>query len=138
MSYGLTVRQPWADLIMSGKRLIEVRSWMPAKIVLPFRLYIHAGLKIERAECRRLDISPSATGVILGCVDVVAFESPSIARWKALRSLHLEVGDRCYGDETWMWMLSHPRRFVNPIPYKGRLGLFEIDDNILEKGGILV
>jgi len=38
----LTLRQPWAGLVVLGKKTVENRSWRP-EFPLPFKLLIHAG-----------------------------------------------------------------------------------------------
>src|SRR6478672_6960340 len=38
--YALSVKQPWASLILSGRKTIEIRSWPTARRGL---VYIHAG-----------------------------------------------------------------------------------------------
>lgn len=40
---GLTIRQPWADLIAKGHKYIETRSWRAPKGVIGERVLIHAG-----------------------------------------------------------------------------------------------
>ena len=42
----LSIKQPWADLIMSGKKDIEIRTWEP-KFMIPRTILIHAGKKID-------------------------------------------------------------------------------------------
>ena len=49
----LSVSQPFADLIISGKKIIELRKWNTN-----FRgeFLIHAPLKIRSEDCKRLKI----------------------------------------------------------------------------------
>jgi hypothetical protein len=41
--FGLTLHQPWADLILLGEKTIENRSWQPARHLLGCYLALHAG-----------------------------------------------------------------------------------------------
>ena len=43
----LSIRQPWAWLIMNGYKSIETRSWPPQSDLIGEVIGIHAGLKIE-------------------------------------------------------------------------------------------
>ena len=56
--------QPFADLIISGKKTIELRKWNTN-----FRgeFLIHAPIKIRTDDCKRLKIKENLlTGVIIG------------------------------------------------------------------------
>ena len=45
----LTIRQPWASLIMSGQKDVENRSWLPPKGYRG-KVLVHAGLARNRAD----------------------------------------------------------------------------------------
>jgi hypothetical protein len=60
----LSVSQPFADLIISGKKTIELRNWNTK-----FRgeFLIHSPLKIRRDDSKRLKINKKfVTGAIIG------------------------------------------------------------------------
>jgi len=40
----------------------------------------------------------------------------------------VEVKTIAYAEGPWCWILSMPQRFDSPIPYRGRLGLFEVPE----------
>jgi len=119
----LSIRQPWADLIISGKRSLEIRKW-PTKY--RGKLLIHAPLKVEQDECERLSIPVGCTSAIIGVAELVDVKKLSELEWSKMRHLHLEAGSRCYRGETFAWFLKNPEKFAQPIPFKGRLGLFEV------------
>lgn len=120
----LSIRQPWAHLIVNGIKDVENRVWAPA-----YRgtLLIHGGLTVHRAAFSYLarwhgiDVDPSELqlGVILGAVDLVDCRKMRTSRWH-------RRGD--FG-----WYLENPRRLRTPIPYKGQLKLFEVPDRLLPK-----
>gem|GEM_PF-3309226 len=60
-------------------------------------------------------------GAIIGQVELVECRQNSPSIWA-------EAG-------AWHWMLANPRAFANPIPYKGKLGLFEVPDSLLINHG---
>ena len=126
----LSVRQPWAWSILCAGKDVENRTWPTS---FRGRLLIHASCSFDpygppaiaafrssRASGEILDIPPQLpTGVIVGSVEVVDCvqsddcESP----WRA---------------GPWCWLLRDPVAFARPIPYKGRLRLFEVPDEVLE------
>jgi len=105
---GLTVRQPWAELIVSGKKTVENQ---PRRTLHRGPLVIHAGLRLDEsgpAVRRALDF-----GAIIGVVDVVDCVDQSRSPW-AVRG-------------QWHWILANPRRLTRPVPYCGALGLWNVD-----------
>jgi ASCH domain-containing protein len=71
----LSVRQPWAELILRGHKTIEVRS---KRTNLRERVFIYAGLnRIEQAEEARMaaqfgiDVDGLPRGVLVGTVGIV-------------------------------------------------------------------
>lgn len=61
----LSLRQPFANLLASGRKSIEIRNWNTS-----FRgaFLVHAAKKIDVDSCRRLSIDPITlkTGAVLG------------------------------------------------------------------------
>ena len=41
------------------------------------------------------------------------------------------LGD--YSPHRWGWLLANPRRFAEPIPYRGAQGLFQVPDELVAK-----
>lgn len=120
----LSVSQPFAELIISGKKRIELRSWNTK-----FRgeFLIHAPMSIRTQDCRRLGITHSdlVRGAIVGkaeIYDVKVYESASqISEDRNMHHAKIKFDRRrMYG-----FVLKSPVRFRVPIPYKGMLGFFE-------------
>lgn len=95
----LSIRQPYAERILTGEKVEEYRSWCPA-----YRgpLLVHAS-KSKSEE--------GWDGLPLGClVGLVHFGE---AFWSE--------------DESYLiWDLRSPIRFAEPIPYKGAVGLMSV------------
>ena len=65
----LSVCQPFAELIVQGKKTIELRKWNTK-----FRgeFLVHAPQKIRLDDCKRLKIKPEMTvGAIIGKVELI-------------------------------------------------------------------
>jgi len=124
----LTVRQPWAQLILQGIKVIEVRSWVPD---YRGRILVHAGNKVEEEACERLRIPKEelVKGAILGSVAIVQVLEFTQDSWERLRPLTLEVGTlsgRLLG-----WTLGNPILLQQPLPWRGSLGLFDVPDEVI-------
>lgn len=120
----LSISQPFADLIISGKKTIELRKWNTS-----FRgeFLIHSPLKVRAEDCKRLKINKKfVTGAIIGkaeLYDVKKYNSSKEV--KADQKFHLaskNFHDRAYG-----FLLKNSKSFRIPIPWKGQLGFFEVD-----------
>jgi len=113
----LTLIQPWASLIMDGRKIVETRSW---NTKYRGALIIHAGSKVDRQACEFFGYDPKkiATSAGLGTVrliETVQFPSPWV------------VPDP-YGDFApgrFGWLLCDVRRWRSPSPMPGKLGLWE-------------
>ena len=61
----LSLKQPWAELVVSGKKMIELRSW---NTNYRGEFYIHASKNTNKKKCRELGLNPAdlVTGAIIG------------------------------------------------------------------------
>jgi hypothetical protein len=120
----LSVSQPFADLIISGKKIIELRNWNTN-----FRgeFLIHAPIKIRTEDCKRLKINEKlVTGAIIGKAELYEVKKyNSNKEIKADQKFHL--ASKNFHDRTYGFMLKNSKSLRIPIPYKGQLGFFEID-----------
>ncbi len=123
----LTIRQPWAELILQGRKQIELREWTTGHRGL---LVIHAGGNIEEDACHAYGFDPATMprGAVVGVVEIVAMITFSPESWRDLRPLHL-APDPAPG--RWKgWRLANPRRLPQPIPMPGMRGLYDLPEAI--------
>jgi hypothetical protein len=120
----LSVSQPFADLIVSGKKSIELRNWNTN-----FRgdFLIHAPLKIRVEDSKRLKINKKfTTGAIIGkaqLYDVKKYNS--IKEIKSDQKFHFST--KKFQNKTFGFMLKNVKPLRIPIPWKGQLGFFDVD-----------
>jgi len=115
----ISVRQPWAWLIIHEGKNVENRTWPTGK---RGPVYIHAGKKFDRAGylfLKEHDVKMPgifSPGGIIGIVDIVDCVQDCNSQWAE--------------SEMWHWVLANPRP-VKFIPCKGKLGFFrpEITDD---------
>lgn len=125
----LSVRQPWAELILRGRKTVELRTW---KVHYRGPLLIHAAAvrRPERVHQLGLDPDALAYGALLGVVTLVDVTPLDEAAYEALRDQHLR--DAPYpGPPLFAWHFRHPRPFARPIPWPGRQGLFSVPEDRL-------
>lgn len=139
----ITVRQPWAGLILHGGKDVENRS---RNIAGSYRgpLVVHSSLTLATLtaadgdpwtrlyDAVGLSTSDDACGVALGVVDLVGVHPYAdcdrrpfagfCSNWAGSGAMHLE--------------LAHPHAFAEPIPYRGRLGLWEFPDDLLRQADL--
>ena len=109
----LSIKEPWASLIVTGKKTIELRTW---------RTDYRGPILIHRS---------GKNGGIVGTaeiVDIIEFKSRD--HYNSLRDKHL-ASDEFYQAKTYGWILENARQ-VELIPCKGRLGLWESSVEIHE------
>jgi hypothetical protein len=119
----LSISQPFADLVIWGKKSIELRNWNTS-----FRgeFLIHAPIKIRTNDCKRLKIDKKLiTGAIVGkatLYDVKKYNSlREIEKDKKYHHAATDFHNKKYG-----FILKKAKLFRIPIPWKGQLGFFEV------------
>ena len=118
----LSVCQPFAELIVQGKKTIELRKWNTK-----FRgeFLVHAPQKIRLDECKRLKIQPEMTvGAIIGKVELIDVrEYENTAQIKIDSKKHLASNDE--SGNKYGFILQNPKQLRVPIPCNGQLNFFE-------------
>lgn len=120
----LSISQPFADLIISGKKTIELRKWNTN-----FRgeFFIHAPIKIRVKDCKRLKITKKLdTGVIIGkaeLYDVKKYNSSKEVKMD--QKFHL--ASKNFQDKTFGFKIKNAKSLRIPIPWKGQLGFFDVE-----------
>jgi ASCH domain len=100
----LSIKQPWANLIASGKKTIETRLW-DTKYRGPLLIVSSRTPRIEPAGFAL------AVGELVDCRRMTKCD---------------EVAAQCeIYPNAFAWVLASVRR-ITPFPVKGRLGLYEV------------
>jgi activating signal cointegrator 1 len=132
----LTIQQPWASLIAVGAKKFETRSWPPNH---RGTLAIHAGLRRARHERANGPVTRAALaaagiedpegqlprGRVIAVTRLVAVHRTEDVR-PILGWDQLALGD--YADGRFAWELELVRRLEEPVPARGRLGLWEWEE----------
>lgn len=124
----ISIRQPWAWLVVNGYKDIENRSWQTNYKGL---LIIHAGKKRDRDE---EDIEWAFNTAMMTSGDKYSYLRSRYEKEKVLGALIGSVMvDNCVSvsDSYWFsgpfgFVMSQPKVWGQPIPYRGALGLFSV------------
>ena len=119
----LTIREPWASLIINGYKKYEFRGW---KTNYRGKILIHAGLNIEKDMLNRFkDYNLDCVkGAIIGEANLV----DCILVNKEFNEELMEIDPVVYGRsnhaENYAWKLENIIKYDSPIYCKGQLGLW--------------
>ncbi len=119
----LTIKEPWATLIVEGYKEYEFRSW---KTNYRGKILIHAGLNIdkdmlERFKCYNLNYTK---GAIIGEAEIVDCIFIDEKFNQELTNKNNIVYGKSNYVETYAWKLQNIKKYDNPIYIKGKLGLW--------------
>ena len=136
----LSFYQPWTDLIVTGKKTVELRScaWNDhTRGILAggFRgeFLVHASSKTTK-EIRR---SGAVTGAILGKAEIVGVRHYA-TEVEFLTDMPSHLVDHYFNDSQFAckkaagFIVSNPVRFEKAVPYKGSSGFFDVPVLIVE------
>ncbi len=115
----LSIRQPWAELILCGRKTIELRRW---ETTYRGTLWLHASREPDRGASEHFAIGDCFVGGFVGAVRLRDCVSVNAETWSLWSYRHL--AGRVFHPNYWGWLLEEPIRFSNPIPAAGRLRLF--------------
>ncbi len=119
----LSFRQPWANLVLDGRKTLDLRTWT-TKYRGPLAVY--ASLDVEKEACRAqgMDTATLTTGALVGLVDLVDILPLEESEYKARAYEHLN--GRAWREGLYGWVLANPRWLEAPQVAKGRLNLFDV------------
>ena len=126
----LSFRQPWAELILQGRKTIDLRTYNTH-----YRgpLAVHASQKMETGHCREHNLDPDNldAGGIVGTVELVDVIPLDEAAYQEQLTAHL--AGRRWREGLYGWVLAHPQRLPEFIPARGRTNLFNIELDLADE-----
>ena len=121
----ITIKQPWATLIMQGDKRFEFRNWQTA---YRGELLIHAGKSIDKEAIKRLEKylpKELPLGKILGKVRLVDWIKMSPEFKEELLKENRDIYTKSSFKENYGWQVDNVQVFDEPIEAKGHLSLWE-------------
>lgn len=123
----LTIKQPWASLIIQGYKRFEFRSWQTK---YRGELLIHAGKGIDKEAVKRLKKyipEDMPLGKIIGKVKLVDCIKISPEFKEILLKENKDIYAESSFKENYGWQLTDIQKLDKSIEAKGHLSLWEYD-----------
>ena len=120
----LSISQPFANLLVHGKKTIELRRWNTN-----FRgeFLVHAPLSIKKDDCKRLKINQKnlVRGAIIGKAEIY-----DVKKYKSKAEIKLDskkhLASKKFQNNKYGFLIKNAKPFRIPIPCKGKLGFFDV------------
>ena len=121
----LTIRQPWASLIVNGYKKYEFRSW---KTNYRGKILIHAGINADKDTLDKFkdyDIECIKGAIIGECMitDCILVDKDFNDKLREMDSL-VYIGNHV---DSYAWKLDNVIKYDKPIYCKGKLGFWNYD-----------
>lgn len=123
----LTIKQPWATLIIQENKKFEFRSWQTH---YRGELLIHAGKSIDKEAMKRLEkYLPEniPLGKIIGKVNLTNCIKTSPEFFQDIQKENKDIYSKSIFKEEYAWQVELIEKFENPIEAKGHLSLWDYD-----------
>jgi hypothetical protein len=135
----ISLWQPWASLLVLGEKQIETRSW-----ATPHRgpLAVHAA-KMWNPDLERLCMEEPFRSLLLkhglgkdllprgALVGTVQLDNCLPTDLLAVKEVEYQLGDFRAG--RFAWIVSRPQPLIQPIPTRGKQGIFTIELELASK-----
>lgn len=122
----LTIKEPWATLIIDGYKMYEFRSW---KTNYRGKVLIHSGLSIENDMLSRFkDYNIHCSrGAIIGEAMLTDGVLVDEQFYKQLLEIDPVIYEKSNHSMKYGFKLENVKKYDNPIYVKGKLGLWNYD-----------
>ena len=122
----LTIKQPWASLIIEGYKRFEFRSW---KTKYRGELLIHAGKSIDKEAYERLKgyLTEMPLGKIIGRVELTDCIKTTPEFFAERLKGNKDIYTKSIFKEDYAWQVELKEKFDKPIDVKGKLGLWDYE-----------
>lgn len=130
MPYALSLKQPWLELILQGRKTVETRNWNTR-----FRgeFYLHASRQVDKNACNEFGIDPSklVTGAIVGKATLVRVKRYGTKKEFLKENKQHLAGGLPFTKVKYGYVLKKVQR-VTAIPCKGKLRFFKVPSGVLK------
>jgi predicted transcriptional regulator len=121
----LSLKQPFADMVVDGKKSIELRTW---NTKFRGRFLIHASGNVDADACDLFGIQRDSLVKRAVIGEAVLYEVKKYNSDSELLSdkdKHLAFGS--YFDSRYGFLLKDALKFDKPVPMPGKLGFFDVE-----------
>ena len=122
----ISLKQPYAEMLATGKKLIECRKWY-TKFRGDFLIHASKTIDVEACEYYRISNNDVARGSIIGIAKL--YDVKKYLNYKEYfldKDKHFSLNP--YDEIIYGFLIKDAIKFKQSIPYKGRLGFFEVNE----------
>lgn len=122
----LTIKEPWASLIINEYKTYEFRSW---KTNYRGKILIHAGKSLEKNQAKKFkeyNLEYNC-GEIIGEAELVDCIKVTEEFDEYLKGINPIVYGNSGHVENYAWKLENIKKYDKKIPAKGQLGLWNYE-----------
>ena len=122
----ITIKQPWASLIINEYKKYEFRSW---KTNYRGKILIHAGLSIDKERIKDFEVYnlDYIKGAIIGEAELTDCILVDNELNEELKKINSDVYSKSNHIGKYAWKLENIKKYNKPIFEKGNLGLWNYD-----------
>ena len=119
----LSLKQPWAQLVVEGKKKIELRKW---NTHFRGKFLIHASKNpdMNAIEKFNLDLTKLPLGFIIGEATITKVKDYAKNKKEFKQDSNLHLANNSWGN--YGFVLENPKQ-IPPIPAKGQLNFWNFD-----------
>ena len=127
----ISLKQPYAELLASGKKTIEIRKWN-TNFRGPFLIHASKNVNMDACSALGFDENKVIKGAIIGkafLYDVIRYATMDV--FLRDRHKHFLIAPDMKSDHSFKrygFLVKSPVKFREEIPYSGKLGFFEVSD----------
>ena len=130
----ISIKQPWAHLIIQGKKTIEIRS---QGTNYRGKLIIHASGNLDKNDFLNANIDLKTMDSfdqkkLIGVVDLINVVKLDSDLWEKLRGQHIIPGRWIEIRHKYAWIFKDPQP-IDPIEYNGLPSMFSVNPEIESK-----
>lgn len=121
----LSMKQPVPELILQGKKIIELRNW---NTYFRGEFFLHASMnELKDFDFSQEKLKALPHGALVGTINLVnVIKFNSFEEFKRMENKHLACDPNWFKEgKTFGFILENPYRLEQPIPMKGQLQFFE-------------
>ena len=126
----LSLRQPYAELVVDGRKTIETRRW---NTNFRGKFLIHASKAIDKESAILLDIDCSklTTGALIGVAFLYGVKKYTNRKnFLADKDKHFSIN---FTTPKYGFLLKDAKELNKPIPMPGQLGFFDASRDIINR-----
>lgn len=122
----ISLKQPYAELLASGKKTIETRAWS-TKFRGSFLIHASKTVDVEACEYYEIDMDRIARGAVIGKAVIYDVKKyPNSNEFALDKSKHLSLKKIVDNKNMYGFLIKDAIKFDDAVPCLGKMGFFDV------------